>query len=115
MGAHRERGAMDGPAFARFMRSFLPTARRAPFNYVAVFGMVVAPTVAGLALTFAGPLLVSRFITEPHYDVILAWDPDAIPPDWEAGRAKYFALNWVRALATWMAFALFLAALVEVT
>jgi hypothetical protein len=129
---HPMLAAMDGPAFARFMRSFLPTARHAPFNYVAVFGMVVAPTVAliglgddtsasafvltaaGLALTIAGPLLVSRFITEPHYDVILAWDPDAIPPDWEAGRAKYFALNWVRALATWMAFALFLAALVEV-
>ncbi len=124
---HPMLGAMSGPEFARFLRAFLPTARHAPFNYVAVIGMVVAPTVAlvaglgstalvltaiGLALTVAGPLLVSNRLAEPNYDVMLAWDPDAMPADWEAGRRRYFALNWVRAVATWGAFATFLAALV---
>jgi uncharacterized membrane protein len=122
---------MEGGEFARFLRSFLPIARRAPSNYIAVIGMVVAPAVAlfalgddagsapfvltaiGLALTVAGPLLVSRLFSEPNYDVMLAWDPDSLPAEWEAVRSKYFALNWIRAAATWTAFALFLAALVD--
>ena len=123
---------MDGPAFARFQRAFLPAARRAPFNYVAVIGMVVAPvatllaledageapfvlTAIGLLLTIGGPLLVSNRLSEPNYDVMLAWDPEALPANWEATRRRYFALNWIRALATWVAFGLFLAALVELS
>jgi hypothetical protein len=123
---------MDGPGFARFLRAFLPVARRAPINYVTVFGMVIAPVVVlfalddagdlpfvltaiGLALTVAGPLLVSNRLAEPNYDAMLAWNPDAMPRDWEAGRRRYFALNWIRAGATWAAFALFLAALVDLT
>ena len=65
---------------------------------------------AGLALTVIGPLLTSRLLAEPTYDVILGWDPDAVPADWLAVRRRYFALNWVRAVFTWVAFALFLAA-----
>jgi hypothetical protein len=127
---HPMLAAMNGYDFARFLRAFLPTARHAPFNYVAVIGMVVAPIVAlvalgdepsatqfvltatGLALTVAGPLLVSNRLAEPNYDVMLAWNPEAMPVDWEAGRGRYFTLNWVRAVATWGAFAIFLTALV---
>jgi hypothetical protein len=122
--------SMSGPEFARFLRGFLPTARNAPFNYAAVIGMVVAPAVAliafddtgdaafvltaiALVLTVAGPLLVSRLLSEPNYDVMLAWDPDEMPSGWEATRRRYFALNWIRAAATWAAFGLLLAALVE--
>jgi hypothetical protein len=129
---HPMLASMDGRDFARFLRAFLPTARRAPINYIAVIGMVVAPAVAlvaldevgdapfvltavGLALTIAGPLLVSNRLAEPNYDVMLAWEPDAVPAGWKATRRRYFALDWIRAVATWLAFALFLAALVEVT
>jgi hypothetical protein len=49
---------------------------------------------------------------EPHYDVMLAWDPEALPPDWESGRGRYFRINWVQFATTWAAFALFLLALV---
>ncbi len=122
---------MDGPEFARFLRRFLPVARNAPFNYIAILGMVIAPVVAlvglgdqasdapfvltavGLALTIAGPLLVSNRLAAPNYDAMLAWHPDSMPPDWDALRRRYFALNWIRAAATWVAFALFLAALVS--
>jgi hypothetical protein len=122
--------AMDGRDFARFLRAFLPVARRAWFNYVCVIGLLLAPiaalialgddlgsapfvlTAIGLVLTIAGPLLVSNRLAEPNYDVMLAWDPDAVPTDWEATRRRYFALDWIRAAATWTAFALFLAALV---
>ena len=127
---HRMLKAMDGHDFARFLRAFLPPARKAWFNYAEVIGMVVAPVVAlvtlddrgdapfiltavGLAFTVAGPLLVSNRLAEPNYDVMLAWDPDAMPAGWEATRTRYFTLNWIRAVATWAAFALFLAALVE--
>jgi hypothetical protein len=121
--------AMNGDEFARFLRAFLPPARRALFNYVEVIGMVVAPVVAlftlddtsgapfvftaiGLALTVGGPLLVSNRLAEPNYDVMLAWEPASMPTGWEATRTRYFVLNWIRAAATWAAFALFLAALV---
>ena len=126
---HRMLAAMNGGDFARLLRAFLPPARRAPFNYAMVIGMVVSPIVAlialgvfagapfvltaiGLGLTVAGPLLVSNRLAEPNYDVMLAWDPDSMPAGWKATRTRYFALNWIRAAATWAAFALFLAALV---
>ena len=124
---------MDGRDFALFQRAFLPIARRAPINYACVAGLVLSPIVAlvalwddpgeapfvltaiGLALTVAGPLLTSSLKAEPNYDVMLAWDPDAMPPDWEAKRGRYFALNWIRAAATWAAFGLFFAAPLELT
>jgi hypothetical protein len=124
--------AMSGRDFALFLRAFLPTARHAPFNYIAIFGMIAAPVVAlvvlggdasdtpfvltaiGLALTVAGPLLVSSRLAEPNYDVMLSWDPEALPDEWEARRRRYFALNWIRFVATLAAFALFLAALIAV-
>ena len=129
---HPMLAAMNGRDFARFLRAFLPSARHAWFNYAAILGMIVAPivglvalgddpsdapfvlTALGLALTVAGPLLASNRLAEPNYDVLLAWDPEAMPAGWEAGRRRYFALNWVRAAATWVAFALFLAALIAV-
>ena len=120
--------AEDDRGFAVAMRGFLPVARRSPTNYALVIGLVVAPVVAliglrddpggapfvltafGLALTVVGPLLTSRLLSEPTYDVILGWDPDAVPADWLATRRRYFTLNWVRAVCTWAAFALFLTA-----
>jgi hypothetical protein len=125
---HRVMSAMEGPGFARFLDAFLPVARKAPFNYICVIGLVVAPAVAliaiddaggtafvltaiGLVLTFAGGLLVSNRLAEPNYDRMLAWDPGQIPDDWQTVRRYYFRLNWVRAASTWASFGLFLAAL----
>ena len=122
--------ALDGRGFAEQMRLFLPVARKAPANYAAILGMIAFPvwalvalrdragddpfvlTAIGLALVIAGPLLVSNRLAEPNYNTILSWDPAALPPGWERIRARYFALNWIRALITWTAFALFLVALV---
>jgi hypothetical protein len=125
---HPSYAARDGGGFAAELANFLPVARRSPTNYVLVVGLVLAPavaliglrddptgvpfvlTAAGLALTVAGPLLVSSRLAEPNYEVILGWDPAAVPADWLVARRRYFAFNWVRAAATWAAFALFLAA-----
>jgi hypothetical protein len=121
---------MSGREFSGFLHAFLPVARSAPFNYIAVIGMVVAPTVAlftrddtggapfvltaiALVLTVAGPLLVSNRLAEPNYDVMLSWNPAALPEGWESIRRRYFTLDWIRAAATWAAFGLFLAALVD--
>jgi hypothetical protein len=89
--------SMDGRGFARFLHQFLPPARKAVSNYVAVLGMLFASLIAlvalasgsggtplaltaiGFALVVAGPLLVSNRLAEPLYDVMLAWDPDAPP------------------------------------
>ena len=70
-------------------------------------------TAIGLAFTVVGPLLVSNRLASPNYDVILSWDPEAVPADWEVAKARYFKLNWIRAGATWVALALFVAALAE--
>jgi hypothetical protein len=103
---------------------------KAWFDYVCALGMAIRPIVAlvtlwddrssasfvltaiGLALVVVGVYVVSNVWKEPHYDVMLAWDPEAMPADWAAGRRRYFALNWILAAATWAAFALFLVALV---
>jgi len=123
---------MSGEDFAGFLGAFLPIARRSAFNYAMVIALVAAPitaligmggdqaretvfilTAAGLALTVSGPLLVSNRLAAPNYDEILSWDPQAVPEGWEAARARYFKLNWIRAGATWAALAFFVAALAE--
>ena len=127
---HQVMLSMDGPEFARFLQRFLAVARKSPFNYIVVIGMVLAPAVAliatddaggtpfvltaiGLALTLGGNAVVSNRIAEPNYDRMLAWDPDHMPANWEETRRYYFKLNWIRAASTWTAFALLLAALIE--
>ena len=45
--------------------------------------------------------------------MILAWDPEALPADWEAGRQRYFTINLIQLAVTWSAFALFLLALIS--
>jgi hypothetical protein len=120
--------AQDGAGFHRELSAFLPVARKSPTNYLLVIGLVVTPVVAliglrsewtgapfvltsiGLVLTIIGPLLISSRLAEPNYEVILGWDPAALPADWRSIRHRYFALNWVRGLFTWVAFALFVAA-----
>lgn len=128
---HRMLADMDGPAFERFLRAFLPVGRKAWFNYVCALGMAIAPIVAlvalwgdrssapfvltavGLAIVIVGVYVVSNVWKEPLYDVMLAWEPDAMPANWEeAGRERYFAINWIQLVATWTVFGLFLAALI---
>lgn len=120
---------MDGADFTRFLHAFLPIARKSWFNYACVLGLVFAPAVAlwtldsdstaftltvlGFACTVIGPLAVSNRLAGPNYDVILAWNPEALPDGWERVQQRYFTLNWIRAVLTWAAFGLFLAALVE--
>jgi hypothetical protein len=123
--------AMDGRDFENFLRAFLRFARKSWFNYACAIGMAIAPIVAlltlwddpgstafvltaiGLGLVILGVYVVSNRFKEPHYDVMLAWDPEAMPADWQAGRRRYLTLNWIQAAATWSAFALFLVALVS--
>jgi hypothetical protein len=118
----------DGAGFVEDMRRFLPIARRSPTNYVLVIALVCSPVVAlvglrdeagsapfvltavGLAAVVAGPLLVSRLLAEPNYDVVLGWDPAALPADWPVARARYFRFNWVRGMLTWLALTLFVVA-----
>ena len=127
---HPMLAAMDGRNFRNFMGAFLAFARKALFNYVCAIGMAVAPVVAlvalwgewssasfvltviGLALVIIGVYIVSNVWKEPLYDVILAWDPEAVPADWEEVRGRYFAINWIQAVTTWGVFGLLLAALI---
>jgi hypothetical protein len=114
--------------FTEDMRRFLPIARKSPTNYVLVVALVASPvvalvglrseagsapfvlTAAGLAATVAGPLLASIRLAEPNYAVIMSWDPDAVPADWQTTRARYCRFNWIRAALTWLALVLFTAA-----
>jgi hypothetical protein len=127
---HPMLASMDGRDFRNFMEAFLRFARKAWFNYVCAIGMGVAPIVAlvtlwddagstsfvltaiGLGSVIFGVYIVSNVWKEPHYDVMLGWDPEAMPADWEGGRRRYFGINWIQTAATWTAFALFLEALV---
>ena len=126
--------AMDGRGFRNFMAAFLRYADSSwgrVYNFAWSLGMGIAPIVAlvllwddagsmafvltaiGLGIVIVGVYLVSNVWKEPHYKVILAWDPEAPPADWEAGRRRYFRINWIQLATTWAAFALFLVALVS--
>jgi hypothetical protein len=125
---------MDGRDFRNFMEMFLRFADKSwgrVFNMAWALGMVIGPVVAlvflwddpgstsfiltaiGLGIALVGIWLFSNVSKEPHYKVMLAWDPDAMPADWEAGRRKYFTINWIQWAVTWTAFALFLVALIS--
>jgi hypothetical protein len=54
----------------------------------------------------------SQTIDGPDFrNWIEAWDPEAMPADWEAGRQRYFTINWIQLGVTWAVFALFVLAL----
>jgi hypothetical protein len=126
--------AMDGRSYRNFMEAFLRYADHSwgkVFNYAWSLGMTIGPIVAlvllgddpgstsfvltaiGLAIVIVGVDVVSNVWKTPTYNVILAWDPDALPADWEAGRRRYFTINWIQLAVTWSAFALFLVALIS--
>jgi hypothetical protein len=126
--------AMDGREFRLFMEMFLRYAGNGvskAFNYAWSLGMTLAPAAAlvllrddpgstsfvltaiGLGVVIVGVLIVSNAWKTPTYNVILAWDPEAMPADWEAGRRRYFTINWIQLATTWLAFALFLVALIS--
>ena len=124
--------AMDGREFRKFMEQFLRYADNGlgkAFNYLWSLGMFLGPIVAlallwddpgsvsfvltaiGLAVVTVGVIIVSNVWKTPHYNVMLGWDPEAMPADWEAGRQRYFNINSLQLLTTWSAFVLFLIAL----
>ena len=126
--------AMDGPDFRNFMERFLRYADNGlgkGFNYLWSAGTTVAAIVAlvllwddpgsapfvltgtGLGVVIVGILIVSNVWKTPTYQTILAWDPEALPADWDAGRERYFTINWLQLATTWAAFALFLLALIS--
>ena len=126
---------MSGRDFRRFMEAFLRFADRSwgkAYNLGWSLGMFLLPIVVlvllwddrgstsfvltsiGWVIVVAGVIVVSNAVKTPHYKVMLAWDPEAMPTDWEAGRQKYFTINWIQMLTTWSAFVLFIAALITV-
>jgi hypothetical protein len=52
-------------------------------------------------------------VEDADLNLILSLDPEALPADWEAGRRRYFTINWIQMIVTWAAFALFLVALIS--
>jgi uncharacterized membrane protein len=65
----------------------------------------------GLGLFFAGPLLVSRYLNEPWYDKIMAWNAEGdTVADWQSERSVWFRLNLLRLSLSGMAFVAFLLA-----
>jgi hypothetical protein len=124
---------LDGRDFRNFMEAFLRFADRSwgkVYNLGWSLGMFLLPIVAlvllwhdrdstsfvltavGLGIVVVGVIIVSNVVKTPHYKVMLAWDPETMPPNWEAGRDKYFTINWIQMVTTWSAFAVFIAALI---
>lgn len=124
---------MDGRDFRHFMESFLRFADHSVgkvYNLAWAAGIFLLPVVAlvllwddrgstafvltaiGLGVVVVGVIVLSNAVKTPHYKVMLAWDPEAMPPDWPAGRQKYFTINWIQMVTTWAALALFIGALV---
>ncbi len=64
----------------------------------------------GWVVFFVGALLVSRQMAEPLYDIVMSWDVQAPPPDWEHYRRRWHQINWISSGAAFVAFCLFGAA-----
>jgi hypothetical protein len=126
--------AMDGREFHGFMNTFLRYAGHGPgkaFNYMWSLGMTLGPAAAlvlladdpgstpfiltaiALVIVIGGVLVVSNAWKTPTYNLILAWDPDDLPADWETGRGRYFLINLIQLFVTWGVLALLLAALIS--
>ncbi len=124
---------MEGRDFRNFMGAFLRFADQSwgkVYNLGWSLGMFLLPILAlvllwddrgstafvltaiGLAIVVVGVIVMSNAVKTPHYKVMLAWDPEAMPAGWEAGRDKYFTINWIQMATTWSAFALFIGALI---
>ena len=124
---------MDGRDFRNFMEAFLRFADNSwgkVYNLAWALGMFLLPipalvllwddrgsasfvfTAIGLGIVVLGVIITSNAVKTPHYEVMLAWDPEAMPSNWEAGRDKYFTINWIQMVTTWSASALFIAALI---
>jgi hypothetical protein len=124
---------MDGRDFRNFMEAFLrfaDTSWGRVYNLAWSLGMFLGPIVAlvllwddpgstsfvltaiGLGIVFLGVIIVSNVWKTPHYKVMLAWNPEALPPNWEAGRERYFTINWLQFVTTCSALVLFIAALI---
>jgi uncharacterized membrane protein len=123
---------MDGRDFRNFMEAFLQYADNGlgkVYNLAWSLVMGIGPIVAlvllwddpgstsfiltaiGLGIVLVGIWLVSNVWKTPTYKMILAEDPEAMSPDWESVRQRYFTINWIQLVTTWTAFALFLVAL----
>ena len=123
---------LSGSEFALVMQRFLKITRTHPLNYAMVLTSGFVPiavlvmlrgnpggasfvlTAIGLLAFWCGSILPSTFVAQPLYGVILGWEIDAPPPDWQATRDRYFRLNVVRGLGSALAFVLFVIAAMSV-
>jgi hypothetical protein len=126
--------AKDGRDFREFMEAFLQFAAHSmgkAYNYAWAAGITLGPafalvlladdpgstafilTAIALAIVIVGVQVVSNAWKTPTYNLILGWDPEALPADWEAGRQRYFLINWIQLATTWVVFILLLVALIS--
>jgi uncharacterized membrane protein len=115
--------------FTLVMQRFLRVVRTHPLHYGLVITSLLAPitalvllggsagsltfvlTLVGLISFAAGPVLVSRYLVEPIYDVFLSWEIESPPENWREARDRYFRLNVIRGLGSGTTFVLFLVSL----
>ena len=119
---------LSGSEFTLVMQRFLKITRTHPLNYAMVLTSGFLPiallvmlrenpgspafvlTAVGLLAFWCGSILPSTFIAQPVYGIIMSWEAEAPPEDWQAARDRYFRVNVVRGLGSAMAFVCFVVA-----
>ena len=123
---------LSGTEFTVVMQRFLKITRTHPLNYAMVLTSGFLPVAllvmlrenpgdpsfvligVGLLAFWCGPVLTSRFVTQPVYGVFMSWKIDAPPQDWLKARDRYFRANVIRGLGSAVAFVCFVVAAIAV-
>ncbi len=95
------------------MQRFLPAAKGHPVITAMTLVPILAPPLASFgfvraggwglgvvsivgALLMLGVLIVTLRLNFPIYDAVMAWEPNTEPDNWQAIRARFYALNGIR-------------------
>lgn len=74
------------------------------FHYRKITSIIAALSIAGVLLIVSG--LITRFGNQPINDIVLGWNIENIPNNWQDFRDEWWRFHTIRTLTSFIAFTL---------